>query len=131
MQKSDYMVSDTMQKELIITYERLRLAFVVLLFWVVIVTLDIAGAMRLEAVGLNFLVYAILATTSVVLLLVGLVVQSEPLLKVMIKNRKDTSKIWESSEELKPSIDLRKKISEIVQIIAILLMFISLLFVVV
>ncbi|NPD89352.1 MAG: hypothetical protein HGN29_11560 [Asgard group archaeon] len=125
------MVSDTMQKELIITYERLRLAFVVLLFWVVIVTLDIAGAMRLEAVGLNFLVYAILATTSVVLLLVGLVVQSEPLLKVMIKNRKDTSKIWESSEELKPSIDLRKKISEIVQIIAILLMFISLLFVVV
>jgi len=49
----------------------------------------------------------------------------------MIKNRKNTSKIWENSEELKPSIDLRKKISEIVQIIAILLMFISLLFVVV
>ena len=125
------MVSNTMQKELRLTYERLRLAFAVLLFWVVIVTLDITGAVRLEAVGLNFLVYAILATTSVVLLLVGLVIQSEPLLKVMIKNRKDTSKIWESDDELKPSLDLRKKISETVQIIAILLMFISLLFVVV
>ena len=113
------------------TYERLRLALAVLLFWVVIVTLDITGAVRLEAVGLDFLVYAILATTSVVLLLVGLVIQSEPLLKIMIKNRKDTSKVWESEEELKPSINLRKMISEITQIVAILLMFISLLFIVV
>jgi hypothetical protein len=125
------MVSDVMQRELRITYEKLRLAFAVLLFWVVIVTLDITGSVRLEAVGLNFLIYAILATTSVVLLIVGLVIQSEPLIKMMIKNRKDISKIWEYNEELKPSINLRKKISEIVQIIAILLMFISLLFVVV
>ena len=125
------MVSDTMHKELRLTYERLRLALAVLFFWVVIVTLDITGAVRLEATGLNFLVYAILATTSVVLLLVGLVIQSEPLLKIMIKNRKDTSKIWENKDELKPNIELRKKISEIIQIIAILLMFVSLLFVVV
>ncbi len=125
------MVSDTMHKELRLTYERLRLALAVLFFWVVIVTLDITGALRLEATGLNFLVYAILATSSVVLLLVGLVIQSEPLLKIMIKNRKDTSKIWENNDELKPSIELRKKISEIIQIIAILLMFVSLLFVVV
>ena len=125
------MVSDIMQRELQLTYERLRLALAVLLFWVVIVTLDITGAVRLEAVGLDFLVYAILATTSVVLLLVGLVIQSEPLLKIMIKNRKDTSKVWESEEELKPSINLRKMISEITQIVAILLMFISLLFIVV
>lgn len=125
------MVSDIMQRELQLTYERLRLALAVLFFWVVIVTLDITGAVRLEAVGLNFLVYAILATTSVVLLLVGLVIQSEPLLKIMIKNRKDTSKVWESEEELKPSINLRKMISEITQIVAILLMFISLLFIVV
>jgi len=125
------MVSESMKKELRLTYERLRLALAVLFFWVVIVTLDITGAVRLEAIGLNFLVYAILATTSVVLLLVGLVVQSEPLLKVMIKNRKDISIAWESTEELKPSIDLRKKISEAVQIIAILLMFVSLLFVVI
>ena len=125
------LVSETMHKEIKLTYERLRLALAILFFWVVIITLDISGAVSLEASGLNFLVYAILATTSVVLLLVGLVIQSEPLIKVMIKNRKDTNKIWESNDELKPSIELRKKISEIIQIIAILLMFVSLLFVVV
>ncbi|MHA2357913.1 MAG: hypothetical protein ACXABK_04005 [Candidatus Heimdallarchaeaceae archaeon] len=125
------MVSEYIQKELRITYERLRISLVVLFFWVVIVTLDITGAIQLDAEGVNFLVYAILATSSVVFLVLGLGIQTEPLIKAMIKNRKDIEKLWESNENLKPDIDRRALISEIVIILAIVLMLVSLLFVVV
>jgi len=125
------MVSGYMQKELRITYERLRISVVVLFFWVIVVTLDITGVIQLDAEGVNFLVYAILATSSVVFLILGLGIQTEPLIKEMIKNRKDIEKLWKSNEKLKPEIDKRALISEIVLILAILLMLVSLLFVIV
>jgi len=93
--------------------------------------LDITGAIALEADGVNFLVYAILATTSVVFLVLALGIQIEPFVREMIKKRKEIKTFWESKEVLKPSLEKRTKISEIVLLTAIILMMISLLFVVV
>ncbi len=125
------MVSETMKSELRLVNERLRITLVILFFWALVVTLDITGAIVLEAEGINFLVYAILATTSVVFLILALGIQIEPFVREMIKKRKEIEKFWESKEALKPSLEKRTKISEIVLITAIILMMVSLLFVVV
>ena len=125
------MVSEIIKEELRLVNERLRITLVILLFWALVVTLDITGAIVLEAEGVNFLVYAILATTSVVFLVLALGIQIEPFVREMIKKRKEIKKFWESKEVLKPSLEKRTKISEIVLITAIILMMVSLLFVVV
>ncbi len=125
------MVSKTMKSELRLVNERLRITLVILFFWALVVTLDITGAIVLEADGINFLVYAILATTSVVFLILALGIQIEPFVREMIKKRKEIETFWESKEALKPSLEKRTKISEIVLITAIILMMVSLLFVVV
>ncbi|MHA1259536.1 MAG: hypothetical protein ACTSRO_07840 [Candidatus Heimdallarchaeaceae archaeon] len=59
----------------------------------------------------------------------GLGIQVEPIVKEMIKNRKDINSFWERKEELKPSISKRIKISEICQLFAITLLMIALLFI--
>jgi hypothetical protein len=125
------MVSEIIKEELRLVNERLRITLVILFFWALVVTLDITGAIKLEAEGVNFLVYAILATTSVVFLILALGIQIEPFVREMIKKRKEIEEFWESKEELKPSLEKRTKISEIVLLTAIILMMISLLFVVV
>lgn len=125
------MVSEIIKQELRLVNERLRITLVILLFWALIVTLDITGTIVLEAEGVNFLVYAILATTSVVFLVLALGIQIEPFVREMIKKRKEIEAFWESKEVLKPSLEKRTKISEVVLLTAIILMMVSLLFVVV
>ena len=125
------MVSEIIKEELRLVNERLRITLVILFFWALVVTLDITGAIVLEAEGVNFLVYAILATTSVVFLVLALGIQIEPFVREMIKKRKEIETFWESKEALKPSLEKRTKISEIVLLTAIILMMVSLLFVVV
>ena len=125
------MVSEIIKQELRLVNERLRITLVILFFWALIVTLDITGAIVLEAEGVNFLVYAILATTSVVFLVLALGIQIEPFVREMIKKRKEIEAFWESKEVLKPSLEKRTKISEVVLLTAIILMMVSLLFVVV
>jgi len=125
------MVSKIIKEELRLVNERLRITLVILFFLALVVTLDITGAIVLEAEGVNFLVYAILATTSVVFLVLALGIQIEPFVREMIKKRKEIEAFWESKEELKPSLEKRTKISEIVLLTAIILMMVSLLFVVV
>ncbi len=125
------MVSDVIKKELRLTNERLRITIVVLLFWVILTTLDIIGIINLDTAGSGFLIYAIMAASAIIFLILALGIQAEPLLKQVIKNRKEINKFWESEEKLKPSIEKRTKISEAILIFAILLMMVSLLFVVV
>ncbi|MFW9851488.1 MAG: hypothetical protein ACFFDS_00930 [Candidatus Thorarchaeota archaeon] len=125
------MVSEIIKEELRLVNERLRITLVILFFWALVVTLDITGAIVLEAEGVNFLIYAILATTSVVFLVLALGIQIEPFVREMIKKRKEIETFWESKEVLKPSLEKRTKISEIVLLTAIILMMVSLLFVVV
>lgn len=125
------MVSEIIKQELRLVNERLRITLVILFFWALIVTLDITGTIVLEAEGVNFLVYAILATTSVVFLVLALGIQIEPFVREMIKKRKEIEAFWESKEVLKPSLEKRTKISEVVLLTAIILMMVSLLFVVV
>ena len=125
------MVSDVINEELRLTYERLRMTLVILFFWVIITTLDIIGIISLEGNGNNFLIYAIMAAAAIIFLILALGIQAEPLIKQVIKNRKDINKFWESEEELKPSIEKRTKISEIILVFAILIMMVSLLFVMV
>lgn len=123
------MVSDVIKRELRLVNERLRITIVILLFWVVIVTLDIVGVIGLSTEGVKFLTYAILGATAIIFLVLGLGIQIEPLVKAMIKNRKNIEAFWESESELKPDIEKRTKISEIILITAIVLMLVSLLFI--
>lgn len=125
------MVSEIMQNEVRLTNERLRISIFILLFWVIITTLDVTGAISLRENVIGFLTYAIIASTAIIILLLSLGIQIEPLIKGMIKNRKDIDKFWESQEELKPDIKKRTIASEILLIIAILLMLTSLLFIIV
>jgi len=125
------MVSDIINEELRLTYERLRMTLVILFFWVILTTLDITGIINLEGNGNNFLVYAIMAASAIIFLILALGIQAEPLIKQVIKNRKEIDKFWESEEKLKPSIEKRTKISEIVLVFAILVMMVALLFVMV
>lgn len=123
------MVSDNMQNEVRLTYERLRISIFILLFWVILTTLDLAGAVELGESEISFVTYAIIASTAIIFLLLSLGIQIEPLVKGMLKNRKDIDKFWESKEKLKPDIKRRTLVSEIMLIIAILLMLVSLLFI--
>lgn len=120
-----------MQNEVRLTNERLRISIFILLFWVIITTLDVTGAISLRDNDIGFLTYAIIASTAIIMLLLSLGIQIEPLVNGMIKNRKDIDKFWESQKELKPDIKKRTLASEILLIIAVLLMMISLLFIVV
>lgn len=125
------MVSKIIQNEVRLTNERLRISIFILLFWVIITTLDVTGAISLRENVIGFLTYAIIASTAIIMLLLSLGIQIEPLVKGMIKNRKDIDKFWESQEELKPDIKKRTVASEILLIIAVLLMLTSLLFIIV
>ena len=125
------MVSDIINEELRLTYERLRMTLVILFFWVIITTLDITGIINLEDTGSNFLIYAIMAASAIIFLILALGIQAEPLIKQVIKNRKEIDKFWESEERLKPSIEKRTKISEIILVFAIIVMMVALLFVMV
>ncbi|MCK4895486.1 MAG: hypothetical protein KAS47_01655 [Candidatus Heimdallarchaeota archaeon] len=125
------MVSKIIQNEVRLTNERLRISIFILLFWVIITTLDVTGAISLRENVIGFLTYAIIASTAIIMLLLSLGIQIEPLVKGMIKNRKDIDKFWESQEELKPDIKKRTIASEILLIIAVLLMLTSLLFIIV
>ena len=123
------MVSEVIKRELRLANERLRIVIIILLFWVVIMTLDINGIIHLATNETHFLVYAIMSATAVIFLILGLGIQVEPIVKEMIKNRKDINSFWERKEELKPSISKRIKISEICQLFAITLLMIALLFI--
>ena len=125
------MVSKIMQNEVRLTNERLRISIFILLFWVIITTLDVTGAISLRENVIGVLTYAIIASTAIIMLLLSLGIQIEPLVKGMIKNRKDIDKFWESQEELKPEIKKRTIASEILLIVAVLLMLTSLLFIIV
>ena len=125
------MVSKIIQNEVRLTNERLRISIFILLFWVIITTLDVTGAINLRENVIGFLTYAIIASTAIIMLLLSLGIQIEPLVKGMIKNRKDIDKFWESQEELKPDIKKRTIASEILLIIAVLLMLTSLLFIII
>ena len=125
------MVSKIIQNEVRLTNERLRISIFILLFWVIITTLDVTGAISLRENVIGFLTYAIIASTAIIMLLLSLGIQIEPLVKGMIKNRKDIDKFWKSQEELKPNIKKRTTASEILLIIAVLLMLTSLLFIIV
>ncbi len=123
------MVSEVIKEELRLTNERLRLTIVILLFWVIITTLDITTVINLGSEGPEFVAYAIMATTAILLILCSLAIQGQPLIKQMIKNRKNVEKFWETEEKLKPDIEKRRKASEIIIIIGIIVMMVALLFV--
>jgi amino acid permease len=125
------MVSEIMLNEVRLTNERLRISIFILLFWVIITTLDFTGAINFGDNDIGFVTYAIIASTAIIILLLSLGIQIEPLVKGMIRNRKDIDKFWESQKELKPDIKKRTLASEIMLIIAILLMLTSLLFIVI
>ncbi|MBY8999378.1 MAG: hypothetical protein KGD64_00510 [Candidatus Heimdallarchaeota archaeon] len=125
------MVSDIMQNEVRLTNERLRISIFILLFWVILTTLDFAGAINLRENSIDFVTYAIIASTAIIFLLLSLGIQIEPLVKGMLTNRKDIDTFWESKQQLKPDIKKRTLASEIMLIIAILLMLTSLLFIVI
>lgn len=123
------MVSEIIKEELRLTNERLRLTIVVLLFWVIITTLDITTVINLGTEGTEFVIYAIMATAAILLILCSLTIQAHPLIRQMLKNRKNVEQFWDTDEELKPDIEKRRKASEIIMIIGILVMMVALLFV--
>jgi hypothetical protein len=129
--KSDEMVSEVIKEELRLTNERLRLSIVMLLFWIVITTLDITSVIDLveDDTDIKFVIYAIMATTAILLILCSLIVQAQPLISKMLKNRKNIEQFWETEEKLQPDIEKRRIASEIVLIIGILIMLVALLFV--
>ncbi len=123
------MVSEVIKEELRLTNERLRITIAVLLFWVVITTLDITSVISLGEEGAEFVIYAIMATAAILLILCSLVIQAQPLISQMLKNRKTVEQFWETEEKLKPNIEKRRIASEIILIIGILVLLIALLFV--
>ncbi|MCE7741363.1 MAG: hypothetical protein GOP50_02800 [Candidatus Heimdallarchaeota archaeon] len=123
------MVSEVIKEELRLTNERLRITIAILLFWVVITTLDITSVINLGEEGTKFVIYAIMATAAILLILCSLIVQAQPLISQMLKNRKNVEQFWETEEKLKPDIEKRRKASEVILIIGILVMLIALLFV--
>ena len=127
--KSDLMVSEVIKEELRLTNERLRLTIVILLFWVILTTLDITSTINLGEEGTEFVIYAIMATGAILLILCSLAIQAQPLISRMLKNRKNIDEFWETEEKLNPDIEKRRKASEATMIIGILVMLIALLFV--
>lgn len=123
------MVSEVIKEELRLTNERLRFTIVILLFWVLITTLDITEVITLGEEGTEFVIYAIMATAAILLLLCSLIIQAQPLISQMLKNRKNIEQFWEIEDELKPNIEKRRIASETVLIVGILVMLIALLFV--
>ena len=127
--KSDQMVSKIIKEELRLTNERLRLTITILIFWVVLTTLDITTVINLGEDGTEFVIYAIMATAAILLILCSLAIQAQPLISQMIKNRKNVEQFWDTEEKLKPDIEKRSKISEAIMIVGILTMLVALLFV--
>ena len=127
------MVSEVLKEEIRLTYEKLRLAIVILIFWLILTILDFTDIIQLgtgEEIY-YFLTYTILATAAILFLILAVGIQAEPLVKQIIKNRKEIDKFWESEEELKPDLSKRTKASEVVIIFGIVLMLVALLFVIV
>ncbi|MHA1200254.1 MAG: hypothetical protein ACTSQF_13085 [Candidatus Heimdallarchaeaceae archaeon] len=112
------MVSEVIKEELRLT-----------LFWVVITTLDITSVINLGEEGTEFVIYAIMATAAILLILCSLIVQAQPLISKMLKNRKNVEQFWETEEKLKPDIEKRRTVSETILIIGILVLLTALLFV--
>ena len=129
--KSDQMVSEVIKEELRLTNERLRLSIVMLLFWILITTLDITSVIDLveDDTDIKFVVYAIMATAAILLILCALIIQAQPLISKMLKNRKNIEQFWETEEKLQPDIEKRRIASEVVLIVGILIMLVALLFV--
>lgn len=123
------MVSEVIKEELRLTNERLRLTIVVLLFWVLLTTLDIATVINLGTEGTEFIIYAIMATAAILLILCSVAIQAQPLISQMLKHRKNIEQFWEIEEKLKPDIEKRRKASEVIIIAGIIVMMIALLFV--
>jgi len=123
------MVSEVIKEELRLTNERLRITIAILLFWVVITTLDITSVINLGEEGTEFVIYAIMATAAILLILCSLIVQAQPLISKMLKNRKNVEQFWETEEKLKPDIEKRRTVSETILIIGILVLLTALLFV--
>jgi len=123
------MVSNTIKEEWKIANERIRMTLVILTFWVILTILGISGTINLTTNYDYFLVYAIMSPSAIVILLLGMGIQIEPLLKVIIKGRKTKENVWALEEKLQPSIEKRTKRSEVLQLLAILLLLISLIFV--
>ena len=123
------MVSEIIKEELRLTNERLRLTIAILVFWVILTTLDITTVINLGQEGTDFVIYAIMAITAILLVLCSLIIQAQPLISKMLKNRKNIEEFWETEEKLNPDIEKRRKASETIMIIGILVMLIALLFV--
>ena len=126
------MVSEVIKEELRLTNERLRIIVVVLFFWIIVTTLDITSVITLggEETPLElYMTYLIMATAAIILLLCSLIVQAQPLIGQMLKNRKNVVQFWETEEKLKPDIEKRRIASESILIIGILVLLVALLFV--
>ena len=99
------MVSNTIKEEWKIANERIRMTLVILMFWVILTILGLSGAINLTTDYNYFLVYAIMSPSAIIILLLGMGIQIEPLLKVIIKGRKTKEDVLALEEKLQPSIE--------------------------
>jgi len=126
------MVSDVIKEELRLTNERLRITIAILFFWIIITTLDITSVITLGGEETDFefyMTYLIMATVAIILLLCSLIIQAQPVISNMLKNRKNVELFWETEEKLKPDIEKRRIASEVILIIGILVLLVALIFV--
>ncbi|MHA1399620.1 MAG: hypothetical protein ACTSQE_04680 [Candidatus Heimdallarchaeaceae archaeon] len=123
------MVSDVMQQELKYAYERIRFVLLIIVFWLILSLLCFSNIVNFLEEGENFTIYAIMSSSSTLLLILSLGIQIEPLVKGMLNHRKQLNEFWEREEKLEPDIYKRALISEIILTVAVLTMMVGLLFV--
>ncbi len=123
------MPSEVLKNELFHSYEKIVYTIILLLLWIIVDVLAISGYLPHPINTTNFLFYAIISSSSSVLLVLSMAIQVEPLVKGIITHRADLESFWKSEERLTPELYKRTKFSDTFLMIGTVLMLISFIFI--
>ncbi|MHA1687018.1 MAG: hypothetical protein ACTSYD_11540 [Candidatus Heimdallarchaeaceae archaeon] len=117
------------EDEMRVAYERIRLSIAITSVWFIISILIITGTLTYVETSSATIGYMVLSIGAILLLLLGLGIQVEPLIRLLIKDKNKNSEFWESEIKLKPKFKIRCLISETLTIAATIMMIIAMIFI--
>ena len=117
------------EDEMRVAYERIRVSIAIVGVWFIISILIITGTLSYVETRSATNAYMFLSIGAIFLLILGLGIQVEPLVKLLIKDKNKNSEYWKKEIKLKPNFKIRCLASETLFTIAIIMMIISMLFI--
>lgn len=123
------MSSIKIDEEMRVAFERIRMATGITLTWFMISILTITGVLHYVERSSAVIAYATTSTIAIVVVLLSIGVQVEPLIKLLRESKNKSKDFWSQDINLKPKFRNRCLISEALMILGIILLIVSLLFV--